>query len=233
MWLIITLGVFFVARWVAQKCNTPLANPLLISIGILIPLLTYLKVPFETYYADNQWLSYLLQPAVVALAYPLYEQLPQIRANWRIIALACGVGSVMSMITASLIAVSMGADIELIAALMGKSVTTPIAMEVARLFLCFIIRVTLGGEPAIAAILVLLVGLFGAILAYPIYKLLNITHPIAKGLTMGTVSHALGTATCAEKDPRDAAFSSLALVVCGVITSVLAPSLFAFALWLQ
>ncbi len=116
MWLIITLGVFFVARWVAQKCTTPLANPLLISIGILIPLLTYLKVPFETYYADNQWLSYLLQPAVVALAYPLYEQLPQIRANWRIIALACGVGSVMSMITASLIAVSMGADIELIAA---------------------------------------------------------------------------------------------------------------------
>ncbi|ABQ22045.1 LrgB family protein [Vibrio cholerae] len=224
MWLIITLGVFFVARWVAQKCNTPLANPLLISIGILIPLLTYLKVPFETYYADNQWLSYLLQPAVVALAYPLYEQLPQIRANWRIIALACGVGSVMSMITASLIAVSMGADLELIAALMGKSVTTPIAMEVAR---------QLGGEPAIAAILVLLVGLFGAILAYPIYKLLNITHPIAKGLTMGTVSHALGTATCAEKDPRDAAFSSLALVVCGVITSVLAPSLFAFALWLQ
>lgn len=90
----------------------------------------------------------------------------------------------------------------------------------------------LGGEPAIAAILVLLVGLFGAILAYPIYNWLNITHPIAKGLTMGTVSHALGTATCAEKDAQDAAFSSLALVVCGVITSVLAPSFFALAIWL-
>ena len=70
MWLIVTLLVFFSARWVAQKCNTPLANPLLISIGLLIPLLTYLDVPFDTYYADNQWLSYLLQPAVVALAYP-------------------------------------------------------------------------------------------------------------------------------------------------------------------
>jgi putative effector of murein hydrolase len=138
--------------------------------------------------------------------------------------LACGVGSVMSMLTSSLIAVYMQADITLIASLLGKSVTTPIAMEVSS---------HLGGEPAIAAILVLIVGLFGAILAYPIYNLLNITHPIAKGLTMGTVSHALGTATCAEKDPQDAAFSSLALVVCGVITSILAPSFFAFALWLS
>ncbi|AMF94634.1 LrgB family protein [Vibrio fluvialis] len=224
MWLIVTIVVFFFARWVAKKGNSPFLNPLLICIGIIIPLLMYLKVPFETYYADNKWLSDLLQPAVVALAYPLYEQLPQIRANWRIIMLACGVGSVMSMLTASLIAVGMKADITLIAALMGKSVTTPIAMEVAS---------NLGGEPAVAAILVLMVGLFGAILAYPIYKLLNVTHPIARGLTMGTVSHALGTATCAEKDPRDAAFSSLALVVCGVITSILAPSLFAFAVWLS
>ena len=189
----------------------------------MIPLLTHLKVPFETYYNDNEWINFLLQPAVVALAYPLYEQLPQIRANWRIIMLACGVGSVMSMLTATVIASYMQTDLSLIASLLGKSVTTPIAMEVSS---------HLGGEPAIAAILVLLVGLFGAILAYPIYNLLNITHPIAKGLTMGTVSHALGTATCAEKDAQDAAFSSLALVVCGVITSILAPSFFALAVWL-
>ncbi|MFB9215279.1 CidB/LrgB family autolysis modulator [Vibrio sinaloensis] len=223
MWLPITIVVFLIARWLCQKVKSPFMNPLLISLAVLIPLLTYYKIPFETYYADNQWINYLLQPAVVALAYPLYEQLPQIRANWRIIMLACGVGSVMSMLTASVIAVYMKADIALIASLLGKSVTTPIAMEVSS---------HLGGEPAIAAILVLIVGLFGAIMAYPIYNLLNITHPIAKGLTMGTVSHALGTATCAEKDGQDAAFSSLALVVCGVITSVLAPSFFAFAVWL-
>lgn len=223
MWLLVTILVFFFMRWLSKKCKTPLMNPLLISLVIIIPILLFFKVPFETYYADNQWLSLLLQPAVVALAYPLYEQLPQIRLNWRIITLACGVGSVMSMLTASMIAVYMQADIQLIASLLGKSVTTPIAMEVSS---------NLGGEPAVAAILVVIVGLFGAILAYPIYNLLGITHPIAKGLTMGTVSHALGTATCAEKDPRDAAFSSLALVVCGVITSVLAPSFFAFSVWL-
>lgn len=223
MWLLLTIAVFFFARWFCQKCKTPLANPLLLSVVIIIPVLLYLKVPFETYYADNKWVSYLLQPAVVALAYPLYEQLPQIRANWRIIMLACTVGSILSMLTASLIAVLLHADITLIASLLGKSVTTPIAMEVAS---------NLGGEPAIVAILVLLVGLFGAVMAYPIYKLCNITHPIARGLTMGTVSHALGTAASLEKDPRDAAFSSLALVLCGIITSVLAPVFFAFAMWL-
>ncbi|MGD8109339.1 CidB/LrgB family autolysis modulator [Vibrio sp. TRT 21S02] len=223
MWLPVTIIVFFFARWVSRKCNSPLMNPLLISIAILIPVLMYLKVPFESYYADNEWISFLLQPAVVALAYPLYEQLPQIKSNWRIIMLACGVGSIMSMLTASMIAVYMQADMSLIASLLGKSVTTPIAMEVSS---------HLGGEPAIAAILVLIVGLFGAILAYPIYNMLGITHPIAKGLTMGTVSHALGTATCAEKDGQDAAFSSLALVVCGVITSILAPTFFTLALWM-
>ncbi|HDY7996224.1 TPA: LrgB family protein [Vibrio vulnificus] len=223
MWLLVTIAVFLFARWLAIKINNPLANPLLISIAILIPMLTVLKIPFETYYADNQWISYMLQPAVVALAYPLYEQLPQIKANWRIIALACTLGSVMSMLTAMLIAVAFKADISLIASLLGKSVTTPIAMEISS---------HLGGEAAVAAILVLLVGLFGAILAYPIYNLLGIKHPIARGLTMGTVSHALGTATCVEKAPGDAAFSSLALVLCGIITSILAPSFFALAVWL-
>lgn len=223
MWLLVTIIVFLSARWLCQKISSPFMNPLLISLAVMIPLLTQLKVPFDTYYNDNEWINFLLQPAVVALAYPLYEQLPQIRANWRIIMLACGVGSIMSMLTATVIASYMQTDLSLIASLLGKSVTTPIAMEVSS---------HLGGEPAIAAILVLLVGLFGAILAYPIYNLLNITHPIAKGLTMGTVSHALGTATCAEKDAQDAAFSSLALVVCGVITSILAPSFFALAVWL-
>lgn len=73
MWLVVTIAVFLVARQIAIKVNNPLANPLLISIAVLIPLLTYLNVPFETYYADNEGISFLLQPAVVALAYPLYD----------------------------------------------------------------------------------------------------------------------------------------------------------------
>lgn len=223
MWLVLTFVVFFSVRWLTTKINNPLANPLLISVLIIIPTLLALDVPYSVYYAQNDWMTYLLQPAVVALAYPLYEQLPQIKRNWKIIFLACGVGSAMSMLTSGIIAVALHADQSLIASLMGKSVTTPIAME---------IGMSLGGEPAIAAIMVLIVGVFGSIFAYPIYQFLGITHPIARGLTMGTISHALGTAACAEKNAEDAAFSSLALVMCGIITSIIAPAFFAFCLWL-
>lgn len=224
MWVVLTFVVFFAVRALAQKLKHPLANPLLLSILIIIPFLMALDVPYETYYAQNDWMTFLLQPAVVALAYPLYEQWPQVKSNWQIILLACGVGSFLSMFTAGTIAVVLHAEPHLVASLLGKSVTTPIAMEVAK---------GLGGEPAIAAILVLIVGVFGAVCAYPIFDMLKIKHPIARGLTMGTVSHALGTATCAEKNPQDAAFSSLALVMCGIITSILAPFMYAYCQFLQ
>ncbi|GAM58778.1 lrgA-associated membrane protein lrgB [Vibrio ishigakensis] len=213
-WLLLTIVAYFVARAISSKLRHPLANPLLICLFIIIPFLLFFKVPYQTYFEGNSVLQMLLQPAVVALAYPLYEQLGEIRAKWKLILTTCIIGSVGSMLTAGLLAVCLGAESTLIASIMGKSVTTAIAMQ---------ISAELGGEPAIAAILVLLAGLCGALFAYPIYKMLNIQHPIAKGLTLGTVSHALGTATAFEHSRRDAAFSSLALVLCGVITSIFAP----------
>ncbi len=224
IWLALTIITFLIAREISKRLRHPLANPLLISLFIIIPVLLSLDIPYAVYNEKNRVFFYLLQPAIVALAYPLYEQLPEIKRNWKIILLSCGLGSILSMLTASTIAVLLGTDITLLASIMGKSVTTPIAME---------ISAYLGGEPSIAAILVLMVGIFGAIFAYPIYNFLNITHPIAKGLTTGTVSHALGTATCAEKDPKDGAFSSLALVLCGVITSIFAPLIFSYVEWLN
>jgi predicted murein hydrolase (TIGR00659 family) len=224
IWLPLTIVVFFLVRWLASKIKHPLVNPLLISVAIIIPVLLLLDVSYESYYEGNLVFQYLLQPAVVALAFPLYQQLPEIRANWKIILGACLVGSIGSMLTSTLIAVAMGVDLPLLASILGKSVTTAISMEISS---------ELGGIPAIAAILVLVAGLVGALFAYPIFKLLNITHPIAKGLTMGNVSHALGTATAFEHSERDAAFSSLALVLCGIITSIFAPSFMALAVWLM
>lgn len=224
IWIALTIVTFLIARTLSKKLNHALANPLLISLFIIIPLLVFLDIPYSTYKEENIVFIYLLQPAVVALAYPLYEQFPEIKRNWKIIFLACGTGSALSMVISATIAVLLGTDMTLVASIMGKSVTTPIAMEVSS---------QLGGEPAIAAILVLIVGVFGSIFAYPIYQLLGVTHPISKGLTMGTVSHGLGTATCIEKDQRDAAFSSLALVLCGVITSLLAPIVYIYVEWLN
>ncbi|GAD79503.1 CidB/LrgB family autolysis modulator [Vibrio ezurae] len=221
MWLLLSIVVYFIAKFLAKKANNPLANPLLISMAILIPFLLLFKVPYQRYYEGNQLIQHLLQPAVVALAYPLYEQLNEIRAKWKLIITTCVIGSLGSMLTAGTLAIMLGADSQLLASMMGKSVTTAIAMQVST---------ELGGEPAVAAILVLLAGLTGSLFAYPIFKMLNIKHPIARGLSMGTCSHALGTATAFEHNQKDAAFSSLALVLCGVITSLLAPFVMALVL---
>ncbi|WP_205626101.1 CidB/LrgB family autolysis modulator [Photobacterium aquae] len=223
MWLVTTLVVFYTARYIAQRLQNPIVNPLLISLLVIIPLLIWLKVPYETYFEQNKWINALLEPAVVALAFPLYEQLSQIRQKWKVIFSVCLIGSILSMVTGAGIAVMMGADSQLTASILPKSVTTPIAMAVAE---------QVGGVPSVAAIMVIIAGLFGAVLGYPLFRLLRIEAPIAKGLTMGTVSHALGTAKAAEEDFQEGAFSSLALVICGVITSILAPLLLPVIMYL-
>ncbi len=224
MWLLYTLVVFFLVKSITNRFNHPLSNPLIFSVAIIITTLVQFDVPFKEYNDQNWIINALLAPAVVALAYPLYEQLPEIRKNWKLILLACGFSSVLSMLIACSIAVFMGMNIELIASVLGKSVTTAIAMEVSAHY---------GGARAITASMVLLVGIVGALFAYPIYKRLGITHPIAKGLTMGSVSHAFGTAACVERDSEDAAFSSLALILCGIITSLIAPLVWYFVVFLN
>jgi predicted murein hydrolase (TIGR00659 family) len=171
-------------------------------------------VPYQTYFAQNEVINYLLGPAVVALAFPLYQQIGLIRSKWKTILTSCFVGSVLSMTFGTAIAFSMGADAQLAASILPKSVTTPIAMAVSH---------QIGGIPAITAVMVIMAGLFGSVVGYPLLKLLRIRPSIAKGLTMGTVSHALGTAKAAEENFQEGAFSSLALVICGVFTSILAP----------
>ena len=217
IWLLTTLVVFYTARYISKHIQHPIVNPLLICLLVIIPLLMWLEIPYETYFEQNKWLNALLEPAVVALAFPLYEQLSQIRKKWKVIFSACLVGSVLSMVTGAGIALALGADAQLTASILPKSVTTPIAMAVAE---------QVGGLPSVAAIMVIIAGLFGAVLGYPLFRLIGVKAPIAKGLTMGTVSHALGTAKAAEENYQEGAFSSLALVICGVITSILAPLLF-------
>ncbi|ARR49323.1 CidB/LrgB family autolysis modulator [Photobacterium damselae subsp. damselae] len=217
IWLVATLVCFYVARYISGKIKNPLLNPLLITLIVLIALIKWLQVPYEVYFADNKIINFLLGPAVVALALPLYQQLAHIRSKWKTIMTACFVGSVLSMTFGTAIAFWMGADAQLAASILPKSITTPLAMAASQ---------QIGGIPSITAAMVILVGIFGAVLGYPIMKLLKIEHPLAKGLSMGTVSHALGTAKAAEEDYQEGAFSSLALVICGIMTTILAPILF-------
>ncbi len=128
IWLVATLVVFYSMRYLAIKIRNPLFNPLLISLIFLISALRWLNVPYETYFADNEIINYMLGPAVVALALPLYQQLPLIKRKWKTILTACFVGSVLSMTFGTGIAFLMGADAQLAASILPKSITTPLAM---------------------------------------------------------------------------------------------------------
>ncbi len=213
----LTLLVFFAMRRLALKLKFPLLNPLLTSMAVIIPLLLITHIPYARYFSGSKILNDLLQPAVVALALPLYEQLHQIRARWKSIISICFIGSLVAMTSGTAIALWMGATPEIAASILPKSVTTPIAMAAAE---------SIHGIPAISAVCVIFVGILGAALGHSILNILRITNKASRGLAIGNASHALGTARCIEEDFQEGAFSSLALVICGIITSLLAPFLF-------
>ncbi|PWC11251.1 CidB/LrgB family autolysis modulator [Brenneria corticis] len=213
----LTLLVFFAARKLAVLTKISLLNPLLVSMAIIIPLLLLLHIPYDRYFKGSEVLNDLLQPAVVALAFPLYEQIHQIRARWKSIISVCFIGSLAAIVSGTLVALWMGASPEIAASVLPKSVTTPIAMAVAS---------SLGGIPAISAVCVIFVGIVGAVVGHGMFDRIGIKTKAARGLSMGTASHALGTARCAEVDFQEGAFSSLALVICGIITSLVAPFIY-------
>ncbi|MBS9432865.1 CidB/LrgB family autolysis modulator [Photorhabdus hainanensis] len=219
----LTLVVFYTARKLSLRFKIPILNPLLVSIAIIIPILLITHAPYEHYFAGSRILNALLQPAVVALAFPLYEQLHQIRAQWKSIISICFIGTIVAMATGTAIALWMGATPEMAASILPKSVTTPIAMAVAD---------AIGGIPAISAACVIFVGVFGAIFGHNLFDLLQVKTKASRGLAMGTASHALGTARCAEVNFVEGAYSSLALMTCGIITSLTAPFIFPVLLYL-
>jgi len=213
----LTLAAYFIARQLAARLKISLINPLLVAMAIIIPLLLLTHTPYTRYFAGSALLNQLLQPAVVALALPLYEQLHQIRARWKTIISVCFIGSITAMVSGTAMALWLGATPEIAATILPKSVTTPIAMAVSA---------SLHGIPAISAICVLIAGVFGAVLGHMLLNLLRVRQKASRGLAIGNASHALGTARAAELDYQEGAFSSLALVICGIITSLLAPLLF-------
>lgn len=213
----LTVITFFVARQVAIKLKSPLFNPLLISIAIIIPLLLLTKTPYNDYFAGSSFIHDLLQPAIVALAYPLYLQLHQIRSHWKSILFICFTGSITAVITGVFITLWLGGTETIAASVMPKSITTPLAMAVAE---------STNGIPAISSACVMFVGILGAVFGHMILDAFRIKNAAARGLAIGSVSHALGTARCAEVSYQEGAYGSLALAICGIITSLLAPLMF-------
>ena len=208
--LTLVTGVYLAALWLYRKTRLSLLHPLLVSIPVLALGIRFLA----TFEAGSRIINFLLGPTVVALGYLLYEQREHLKANGISILTSVFVGSVIGIVSVVLIARWMGADRTLIASLEPKSVTTPIAMSIAQ---------RSGGIPAIAAVVVIVVGIFGGIVGPFILDRLGIRSRIARGLALGSAAHGLGTARAMELGAIEGAISGLAIGVMGIMTAILVP----------
>ncbi|MDF7667731.1 CidB/LrgB family autolysis modulator [Orbaceae bacterium ESL0727] len=218
IWMLpLTLFVFFAIRKLAMKIKNPLFNPLVISVIILIPILLITGTKYGDYVSNVRIINDLLPYSVVALAYPLYELVPQIKARWKSIIIITFTASIASMVTGVCIVYWLGGNDAIAASILPKSVTTAIAVTIAS---------NQHGVPSIAALCVIFVGTLGGIFGHQVLNMCKVRSAAARGLSIGAVSHAVGTARCIEVDYHEGAYSSLSLVLCGIMTSLTAPFLF-------
>ena len=212
--LAITFGIYYVARQIQKWTGWIVLNPILITIASLIALLQLTGISYETYEQGGQYIEFWLKPAIVALGVPLYQNLGQIRRQLLPILMSQLVGCLVGIVSVTLIASALGASHEVIVSLAPKSVTTPIAMEVCK---------TSGGIPSLTAAIVVIVGLFGAIFGFKILEVWHVRNPFSQGISMGTAAHAVGTSRAMEKGETYGAYSSLGLILNGVLTALLTP----------
>ncbi|QCX54076.1 LrgB family protein [Elizabethkingia sp. JS20170427COW] len=212
----LSVGAFYIGLIIQKKTKSLLFNPILIAMALIILFLEVFHIDYETYHENSKLIDFMLQPAIVCLAIPLYQQLDKIKQQLLPLLVSSVVGCVVGVISVVCIAWAMGAPKDIILSLAPKSVTTPIAMEVSN---------TIGGIPALTACVVIFVGIFGAIYGYVILKKSRVQSPIAQGLSIGMSAHAVGTAKSMDISASYGAFSTLGLIINGILTAVLTPYL--------
>lgn len=211
----LTFAIYLCASRLRRRFGLSLMNPILISVIVLVGFLMSTGVEYETYYEGGKYIEFWLKPAVVALGVPLYRQLSTIRKQLMPLLLAELAGCIAGLVSVVAIAELLGATKEVVMSLAPKAVTTPIAME---------ISLTLGGNPSLTAAVVVCTGIFGGMAGFSMVRLSRIRSSMAGGLSIGTASHAVGTAAAIERGgERYGAFSSLGLTLNGLFTALLAP----------
>ena len=211
--VLLTLAAFALGALINRITGKAIFNPLLLGSIFVIIFLSVCKIPYADYKASAAPVNYLLLPATVALAIPLYEKWDLLRENAAIIA-GISVGTLVSLGSALALALALDLTQEQYATLLPKSVTTAISMDVAA---------ELGGIAALTGAIVILTGIAGSLLAETVCKVFHITDPIAKGVGIGTSAHAVGTSKALQMGEVEGAMSGLSIAVAGVLTAVLCP----------
>lgn len=215
LWLTVTLVIFVAATWLNGKLNGhPLAHPVLLAMVVLIGLLLLTGTSYDVYFEGAQFIHFLLGPATVALAIPLYDNLRQIRRLLWPLLFACLAGVSVAVSSAVGLAWLAGGRDQTLLSIAPKSVTTPIAMGIAE---------QIGGLPSLAAGVVLITGAVGAVAARPLFRLARIHDERAQGFALGIAAHGFGTAHALTISLRAGAFAGLGLGMAGLLTAFVLP----------
>ena len=215
--VLLTLAAFLFGQWCKKKLGWSICNPLLIAVVVVIFVLIGLDIDYETYNAGAHYISHLLTPSTVCLAIPLYQQMELLRNHAAAIVAGSIAGVAASMGGILALSVLFGLSHEQYVTLLPKSITTAIGMGVSE---------ELGGIVTITVAVIVLTGILGNVIASAVCQVFRIEDPVAKGLAIGTASHAIGTARALELGQIEGAMSSLAIAVSGLLTAATA-SLFA------
>mgnify|MGYP002646458107 CR=1 FL=1 len=211
--VVISLLAYELGMLLKKKFGLPIFNPLLISIAVVIVFLAVFDIDYQNYNDGAKYLSYLLTPATVCLAIPLYEQMEALKKNIKAILAGILSGVLTSLTVVLALALIFNLNHKMYVTLLPKSITTAIGMGVSE---------ELGGYVTITVAVIVITGVLGNIFGEVICRIFRITEPISKGLAFGASSHAIGTAKAIEIGEIEGAMSSLAIAVSGILTVVLA-----------
>lgn len=209
--VVLSIGAFLVGRALQKRFKHPLCNPLLIAIVLVILFLLVFPVDYESYQSSAKLLSSLLTPATVCLAIPLYEQFELLKKNVKAVLAGIASGVLSSLCCVLVLALLFRLDHASYVTFLPKSITTAIGMGVSE---------ELGGYISITVAVIIISGILGNIFAESACKLFRITEPIARGVAIGSASHAIGTAKAMELGEIEGAMSSLSIVVSGLLTVI-------------
>lgn len=206
---VLSIGTYLLGMVIKKKVRFAICNPLLISIALTIAVLVLTGIDYNTYSESAKYLSYFLTPATVCLAVPLYQQLEQLKSNWKAILGGILSGVIASLVTIFVLSMLFGLGHEEYVTLLPKSITTAIGMGISE---------ELGGYVTITVAVIVITGVFGNMIAETVCRLFRIREPIARGIAIGSASHAIGTARAMEMGEIEGAMSSLSIAVAGLLT---------------
>ncbi|ETI66129.1 LrgB family protein [Neobacillus vireti] len=212
--ILLTIVVYFLMTRIYKRYSYSFLIPVLTATTLIIVILSVFHIPYKSYMIGGQWISSLLGPSVVALAYPLYKQRHFLINNLFSILGGVLIGAISGMVSIGLLAKIIGINQTLILSIIPKSLTTPVAIEVTK---------GLGGNVSMAIVGVMVAGIFGAIAAPTIFKIMRVYSPVGRGIALGSASHAMGTSKAAEYSELTFSMSSVTMTLSAIIGSFLGP----------